>query len=84
MGWLKKIDGRLQLANGSKLPRDGSKTTKDAGEALNTSRPGIIPMSKIQDKSNLYQRTGYSSSYLQACANASKEDEDMKIALEFI
>ena len=61
MGWIKKIEGKLKLPDGSNIPRDGNKSMKEVVEALNKQRPGLIPMSKIQDKSNLYQETSMSS-----------------------
>jgi hypothetical protein len=56
-GLLKRVDGRLRLADGSRLPRETGKTTRELVEATNTGRPGLIPMSKIQDTTGLYQRS---------------------------
>ena len=56
LGLVIKHEGRLKLADGSRLPRENGKTTRDLVEALRTTKPGIIPMAKIQDKSSLYQR----------------------------
>jgi hypothetical protein len=60
LGLLKKVEGRLRLADGSRLPREVGKTAKDLVEATRTNRPGVILMSKI-DKSSLYPRNGISS-----------------------
>jgi hypothetical protein len=60
LGLLKKVEGRLRLADGSRLPREVGKTAKDLVEAMKTTRPGVILVSKI-DKSNLYPKSGVTS-----------------------
>jgi len=77
-GLLKKIDGRLRLADGSRMPREDGKTTRDLVEATR-SRPGIIPMSKIQDQASLYQRAPMAN-YVQSRV---EEDSD-RVVQEFI
>jgi hypothetical protein len=71
LGLLKKIDGRLKLADGSRLPREEGKTARELVEAMKNTRPGVILMSKI-DKSSLYPRNGVSS-YMQI---QNEEDEE--------
>jgi len=60
LGLLKKVEGRLRLADGSRLPREVGKTAKDLVEAMKTTRPGVILVSKI-DKSSLYPKSGVTS-----------------------
>ena len=57
LGLLKKVKSRLRLADGSRLPREVGKTTKDLVEAMKTTQPGVILMSKI-DKLSLYPKSG--------------------------
>ena len=80
LGWIKKIDGQLRLKDGSKIPREGNKSMKEVVETLNKSQPGIIPMSKIQDKSSLYQEAAMAS-YMQG---QSTEDPDMRTLVEAV
>lgn len=54
LGWIKKEQGQIRLPNGQRIPRDGTKTMKEVIESANK-RPGIIPMSKIPDKSAYFQ-----------------------------
>ena len=82
LGWVKKIDGQIRLPDGGKVPRDGNKTMKEVVESLNKTKPGIIPMSKIQDKSSLYQDTTMSSSYVQTQGN--NPDDNIQGLLEMI
>ena len=58
-GLIKKVEGRLRLADGSRLPREPGKTAKELVEAVKNSCPGLIMMAKI-DK-NLYQWNNASS-----------------------
>ena len=80
LGWIKKIDGQLRLTDGSRIPRDGNKSMKEVVEALNKPRPGIIPMSKIQDKASLYQDANMAS-YSQG---QSAEDVSVRTLLEAV
>jgi hypothetical protein len=82
MGWIKRFDNLLRLPDGAKIPRDGNKSMKEVVEALNKLRPGLIPMSKIQDKSNLYQEANMAS-YAQTQGNSS-EDLTMRTLLEAV
>ena len=82
MGWIKRFDNQLRLPDGAKIPRDGNKSMKEVVEALNKLRPGIIPMSKIQDKSSLYQETNMTS-YTQT-QGGSTEDLAMRTLLEAV
>jgi hypothetical protein len=74
LGWVKKIEGRWKQADGNQLPRDPVKSTKDLIEANHQSRPGIIPMSRI-DKA-LYQGEAVSA-YSQQQTTAG-DDRDMR------
>jgi len=75
LGWIKKIEGRLRLENGNKLPKESGLSTKESVEAhCRASKPGLIPMSKIQDKASLYQ--GGASSYAQVA----ERSEDLEAA----
>ena len=53
--WIVRMDNQFRLPDGSRVPRDGIKTLKEVVETLHQNRPGIIPMSKIQDKSSFFQ-----------------------------
>lgn len=82
MGWIKKVENHLKLSDGSRIPRDGNKSMKEVVEALNKLRPGIVPMSKIQDKASLYQDVNMAS-YVQTQTN-SEEDPAMRTLLEAV
>jgi len=82
LGWIKKFDNQLRLPDGNRIPRDGNKSMKEVVEALNKARPGIVPMSKIQDKSALYQEANMSS-YVQAQGN-SADDLTMRSLYEAV
>ena len=81
MGWIKKIDNQLRLPDGTKIPREGNKTMMEVIESMNKTRPGIIPMSKIQDKSGFYQENA--SSFTQA-QTQTPEDTNLRALLELI
>ena len=81
MGWIVRINGNLRLPGGQYLPRDGVKTMKEIIEELMKPKPGIIPMSKIQDKSALYQETGAVGSYVQS---QSSEDTNLQALTELL
>lgn len=70
MGLVAKMDGRLKLADGNRLPREPGKSTQDLVEALN--RPGLISTAKIKDKASLYNRMT-ATSYVQSLTG---EDEE--------
>jgi hypothetical protein len=55
---------------------------KEVVESLNKTRPGLIPMSKIQDKSNLYQEANIAS-YSQTQSQHS-EEANMRTLLELV
>jgi hypothetical protein len=61
--WIARIDGYIRLPDGRPVPRDGNKSLKEVVESMNQSKPGIIPMSKIQNKAAMYQ--GNTSAFLQ-------------------
>ena len=73
LNWLLKSEGRLKLPDGSNIPRDGNKSMKEVVESLNKTKPGIIPMSKIQDKASLYQDNSHMGSYLHSHMDAIEE-----------
>ena len=52
-------------------------------EAMHRSRPGIIPMSKIQDKSSFYQENSSTSSFTQSQAQPI-EESNLRALLELI
>jgi len=79
LGLLKRVEGRLRLADGSRLPRESGKTAKELVEALR-SRPGVIMMSKIQDKASISQRNKPVSAYMQS----QNEEHDQEIMQELI
>lgn len=83
MGLVKKIDNRLTLPDGSRIPRDGNKCMREVVEAITKSRPGIIPMSKIQDKASLYQEGHNMASFTQAQGQAAG-DTSTRALLEMI
>jgi hypothetical protein len=78
LGLIKKIDGRIKLADGSRLPREPGKTTRDLVEAFKNSRPGIIMMSQI-NKNCLYQRNN-ATSYL----HMQNEETDERIMQDLL
>jgi len=79
-GLVKKVEGRLKLADGSRLPREVGKSTKELVEALQRAgRAGLIPMAKIQDKANLYQRVQVS-----CFAQCHAEENDERLVQELI
>lgn len=80
MGWIKRVDGLLRLPDGQNIPRDGGKTMKEVIESLNKPKPGLIPMSKIQDKSSLYQE-GRMNTYSQTLQS---EDGDLRALTELL
>lgn len=49
--WIKRIDRWLKLPDGSPLPTDGEKSRKEVVEQLYKTRPGIIPMAKVNMQS---------------------------------
>jgi hypothetical protein len=57
LGWIKRVDGYLKLADGSRMPRDPAKSTKDLVEDLNrqAARAGIIPMNRLPEGAQLFQ-----------------------------
>ena len=72
LGLLKRVEGRLRLADGSRLPREPGKTTKDLVEETRNNRPGVIPVSRMTEKPGAYQRM-QSATYIQSQADT---DED--------
>lgn len=83
LGWIKKIDNQLRLPDGTRIPREGNKTMMDVVESMYKSRPGIIPMSKIQDKSSFYQESSSASNFIQNQAQP-VEESNLRNLLELI
>jgi hypothetical protein len=81
LGWIKKIDGQIRLADGSRVPRNGDKSMKEVVEELNKTRPGIIPVTKIRDKASLFQSNDSSSS---SSSNQTKDDADVWLLKELM
>ena len=81
LGWVKRIEGYLRLPDGQNIPRDGGRTMKEVVEAINKSKPGLIPMSKIPDKASLYQESGKMNSYVQS---QSSETDDLRVLAELL
>lgn len=77
LGWIKKEQGQIRLPNGQRIPRDGNKSMKEVIESMNK-RPGIIPMSKIPDKSAFFQDA---PCYVQ---KQNTEEDSMNNLLEII
>ena len=77
LGWIKKDQGMIRLPNGQRIPKDGNKSMKEVIESMNK-RPGIIPISKIQDKSTYFQDIPI---YAQ---RHTSEDDPMNSLLELI
>jgi hypothetical protein len=67
LGLIKKVDGRLKLADGSRLPREppGGKTARELVEALRTNVPGIVNTAKLANGPSSYQRAP-NATYVQA------------------
>ena len=76
LGLLKKVEGRLRLADGSRLPREPGKTAKELVEAVR-SRPGLVMVSKIQDKASLSMKPKQVSNYMHL-QNPDRDEEVMQ------
>ena len=81
MKWIVKIDGYLRAPNGNSIPRDGNRSLKEVVESMNQTKPGTIPMSKIQDKSALYQGNAKVASYVQVQPT---EEDNLRALLEMV
>jgi len=81
LGWIIKVDGFMRLPDGSKLPRDPSKSTKDLVDSLQKQVPGII---KLPTKTNLYSGSSGVISLLQTQSNGNELREEEKLGLELI
>lgn len=84
LGWLKKVNGYLRLPDGSKLPRDPGKTTREVIEQLNKAKPGLIHMHQIPDKTSLYQASQNMSSFMQNDLRSNSGDAEMQHLLELV
>ena len=81
LGWVVKIENQLRLPDGRHIPRDGNKTMKEVIDAMNKAKAGLIPMSKVPDKTALYQESARLSGYIQSQPS---EDEDFRTLTELI
>ena len=72
LGWIKKVDGFMRLPDGSRLPRDPSKSTKEIIEGMNRQKPGII---KLPEKTSLYSSTADVISLMQT--HSRSEDKEI-------
>ena len=80
MKWVKQFDRYLRLPDGTQIPRIQNKSMKEVVEEMNKT-PGIIPMTKIQDKSALYQETSPVTTYIQT---QGPETDDLRALTELI
>jgi hypothetical protein len=84
LGWLKRIDGYIRLPDGSKLPKDPVKTTKELVEQMNKPKPGLINMNRIQDKTSLYQASAHAPSYVQSEESENINGAEMQHLLNMV
>ena len=80
-GWIKRVDGRLKLPDGSKIPQSDERRMKDTVELLN--KKGTIPVSKIADKASLAQSKALTS-LVQSVGNDEEEVEALKMLSEVL
>lgn len=76
LGLLKRVEGKLRLADGSMLPREAGKTTCALVEAMRYVKKGLVAVGLIKDKSSLYPRE-QATSYVQ-----SRVEEDSERVME--
>lgn len=74
-GWIKRTEQGLRFLDGSRIPKDGTKTMKEVVEAAHK---GLIPMAKIQDKTGLYQAGAKMTTLTQSL----QTEEDAQKTLE--
>lgn len=79
--WIVRVDGYLRAPNGNPIPRDGNKSLKEVVESMAQTKPGIIPMSKIQDKASLFQGSNKAQSYVQMQPT---EEDNLRSLLEMM
>jgi hypothetical protein len=84
LGWIKKIEGYIRLPDGSRLPRDQNKSTKDLIEALNKPKPGLIHMNRITDRTGLYSSSGNMSTFSQNDSRREIETPEMRTLLDLV
>jgi len=80
IGWIVKVDGFMRLPDGSRLPRDPTKSTKELIDNLHRQVPGII---KLPAKTNLYSSSssGLVSLLQTQAGNEMKEDDRLVLEL---
>ena len=71
----------MRLPDGSKLPRDPLKSTKELVDSLQKSAPGII---KLPTKTNLYSGSSGVVSLLQTQAGGNEIKEEDRLVLELV
>jgi len=84
LGWIKRIDGYIRLQDGSRLPRDQHRTTKELVEQMNKPKPGLINTSRVQDKASLYQGSASRPTYVQREATHEADGAEMHQLLEMV
>ena len=72
LGLLKRVEGRLRLADGSRLPREQGKTARDLVEATRGNRPGVISTNMLQERPGLYP-VGSHAFYMQTQAEETSQ-----------
>jgi hypothetical protein len=80
--WIIRAGDFLRYPDGNRILREGNQTMKETVERVNAIRPGVIPMSKIQDKSTLYMGGANMTSYVQV--GQPTQDEEMRALSELI
>jgi hypothetical protein len=83
MGLIKRVDGHLRLGDGSRLVRDPTRPLKDQVESQSSTKPGIIPMNKIGDKSSLFHNVPRASNFVQHQLPIDEQDA-LKNVLELV
>ena len=81
LNWIKKIDGRMRMPDGQKIYGTPGQSMYEVIESLHKNLPGVIPVSKIADKSAMYQGAGNVTSYVQ---NQAQEEDPLRILTELI
>ena len=84
LGWIKRVDGTIKSADGLRLPRDPTKTTKEVIEGMNKPKPGLIHMSRIPDKQSIYSNNSNMPSFMQYTAGMETENPEMQQVMELV
>ena len=84
LGWIKRVDGYLRWADGMRILKEFGRSMKEIVEAKFKQVPGIIPVSKIQDKASLYQDRPNTSNYVQSQSRQGNEEDASRTLLELV